>query len=346
MSSRIGVIVIGRNEGERLDRCLASISSEAGSVIYVDSGSTDGSSGAARRFGAVVVELDDFVPFTAARARNAGFERLAREHPDLELVQFVDGDCELQPGWLGEAARYLDANPDVGVVCGRRRERFPDASFYNRLVDLEWDAPAGETDACGGDAMIRGEIFRAVGGYDARLIAGEDPELCFRIRCAGSRVVRLEREMTLHDADLRTLRQWWRRQVRSGHAYAELVHLHRGHADPRQVRRLLSIAVWGGALPAVCLLAAWPSSGWSLLLAGAHALPWARAYRDRRARSNARHAASYASACVLGKFAEFGGVVTFAWNRIIHGRATRLIEYKGIGAGRGSGRAARPVDDR
>jgi GT2 family glycosyltransferase len=326
------VVVIGRNEGDRLIRCLESASGRT--VVYVDSGSSDGSAERARRLGVAVLELDPSRPFTAARARNAGFERLSALGAHPEFVQFVDGDCELQPGWLEAAVRHLEAHPEVAVVCGRRRERFPDATAYNRLVDMEWDAAPGDADACGGDAMIRARTFREVGGYDAALIAGEDPELCLRIRRAGYRVVRLDREMTLHDADLRTLGQWWRRQVRSGHAYAEVAYLHRGHVERHRMRRLLSIAFWAGALPGLCLLAAWPTSGWSLLLVGALALPWSGAYRDCRKRWPPRDAARYANACVVGKVAELAGMGRFAWNRWIRRRATRLIEYKSARASR------------
>ena len=43
----LGIVIIGRNEGDRLIRCIASVGDEA-LVIYVDSGSTDESVAAAR----------------------------------------------------------------------------------------------------------------------------------------------------------------------------------------------------------------------------------------------------------------------------------------------------------
>ena len=52
-----GVVAIGRNEGERLKRCLES-ASNAAQVIYVDSGSTDGSLQWAKQAGVDAVELD------------------------------------------------------------------------------------------------------------------------------------------------------------------------------------------------------------------------------------------------------------------------------------------------
>lgn len=325
---RAGVVVIGRNEGERLRRCLDSIALGT-AVVYVDSGSSDGSLEAARVRGARVVDLDVSRPFTAARARNAGFEVLRAAHPDLAFVQFVDGDCELAAGWLATAERFLAAHSDVAVVFGRRRERHPDASPWNRCADIEWDGRPGEVDACGGDAMLRADVFVAAGGYDSTLIAGEEPELCQRIRQRGARVVRLADEMTLHDAALLRFGQWWRRQARSGHAYAETTWRHRNEPDPQRARRLRSILFWAGVLPAVALLLALPTRGASLLSFGAWAWPWHGLYRATRRLRSASDARLYASACLVGKFAELQGIVTFAWNRGVRGRATGLIEYKG-----------------
>ncbi|HKS16666.1 MAG TPA: glycosyltransferase family A protein, partial [Planctomycetota bacterium] len=113
---KVGVVVIGRNEGDRLKRCLRSVSGDGAHVVYVDSGSTDGSVAAAREAGADVVELDLSTPFTAGRARNAGFDRLREAVPDLETVQFVDGDCELTAGWLKLGAGELDRRSEAAIV--------------------------------------------------------------------------------------------------------------------------------------------------------------------------------------------------------------------------------------
>ena len=171
MSARIGVVAIGRNEGERLRACLESARRDCEALVYVDSGSTDDSVEIARSLGAQVVDLDLSIPFTAARARNAGFERLCREWPDVTYVQFVDGDCELEAGWIAKAEQTLDSE-DWAVVCGRRRERYREATIYNRLCDMEWDTPVGPAAACGGDAMMRVDVFRQVGGFSEDLIAG------------------------------------------------------------------------------------------------------------------------------------------------------------------------------
>ena len=181
-----GVVVIGRNEGERLRRCLDSVLGSSRAVVYVDSGSTDGSVELARALGAVVHALDLRQPFTAARARNEGLRHLLSVVPELEWVQFVDGDCEVAPGWIAQATVFVADRPDVAAVCGRRRERYPERSVFNRLCDIEWDTPIGEARACGGDVLMRTAALRQVDGYRADLIAGEEPELCVRLRARGT----------------------------------------------------------------------------------------------------------------------------------------------------------------
>lgn len=320
-SADVTAVVIGRNEGERLKACLASLSGAVRAVVYVDSGSTDGSVAAAEAAGAIVVRLDMSRPFTAARARNAGVAALGadcRGH-----VQFLDGDCMVEPSWIPAAVRFLADNPDVGVVCGRRRERFPEASVYNRLCDREWDTPIGEAKACGGDALMRLDAFRAVGGYRDDLIAGEEPELCVRLRQAGWRVFRLDAEMTLHDAALFRFASWWKRTRRSGHAYAEGSFLHGGAPERHWVTETRRAIVWGFLLPAG-ILAAVAVTPAALALAAVYPLQVVRlALRD----GGDRPAFEYALFTTIGKVAEFVGIADFHLRRLA-GRRSGLIEYK------------------
>jgi glycosyltransferase involved in cell wall biosynthesis len=264
--SILGVVVIGRNEGDRLKRCLESIGHQGDRVVYVDSGSTDASVAVSRGLGVTVLELDLRTPFTAARARNEGFGRLLAMQPDLDYVFFVDGDCEVIDGWLDKATRFLDARPDVGVVCGRRRERYPDRSIYNMILDLEWDTPVGEAKACGGDAMIRAVGFREAGGFRADLMAGEEPELCIRLRQGGWRIWRLAEEMTLHDAAMLRLSQWWRRSIRGGYGLAQGVALHGAPPERHYVSESRRAWAWGFCLPIAALILPFVVGWWGLLL--------------------------------------------------------------------------------
>src|SRR6185437_14029394 len=224
-SDEIGIVVIGRNEGQRLVSCLQSLRSSPHKVVYVDLGSTDGSASVAAELGAYVVHLDPTRPFTAARARNEGVASLNEISPDIKFVQFVDGDCDVDRGWIDTATVFLQSHPDVAVVCGRRRERFPDKSIFIALADIEWNTPCGEAASCGGDSMMRVDAFDTVGGFSPKLIAGEEPELCARLRERAWKIWRLDADMTRHDINLTRFSQWWRRIVRSGYGYAELSRL-------------------------------------------------------------------------------------------------------------------------
>jgi GT2 family glycosyltransferase len=325
MLTGIGVVVIGRNEGQRLERCLASLRGGADKIVYVDSGSTDGSVQMALARGVQVLSLDLSVPFTAARARNEGFACLQRLLPAMRHVQFVDGDCEVDAGWLAKAQAFLDPHPEVAVVCGRRRERFPQRSVYNLLCDLEWDTPTGQAKACGGDALMRADAFAAMGGYRPDLIAGEEPELCVRLRANGWKIWRLAAEMTLHDAAMTRFSQWWRRSMRTGYAFAEGTFLHGAAPELHWQRESRRAWIWGLGVPLAIILASVLLGGWGLLLLLIYPLQAVRL--ARRGSRSARENWLQAVFLVLGKFPEVLGQLKFLLNRYSSAKPA-LIEYK------------------
>jgi len=333
--ARVGLVAIGRNEGERLKRCLRSVPGGC-PVVYVDSGSTDGSVAFARSLDMTVEMLAAPNGFTAALARNAGWRRLLEAHPDLAFVQFVDGDCELDPAWLPRALAEIESDAGLCAVFGRRRERFPQATLYNALCDDEWNVPVGYARACGGDVLFRVAALRQANGYTEELIAGEEPDLCLRLGREGWKVRRIDAEMTRHDADIRTFRQNWLRFRRSGHAYAEHVARHGDGAFPDYRRQLRSIFLWALAIPMVILGAALAAlvTGWAglwlvaalgLLAYPAQVVRLAR--RKERMGADRRFAVFYGLWMVIGKFAQFGGAVRFHRRRRQGGK-NRIIEYK------------------
>jgi GT2 family glycosyltransferase len=310
--SGLGAVVIGRNEGRHLERCLASFPQRVARLVYVDSGSTDDSVRLARSLGVETVVLDTGAPFTAARARNAGADQLLAIDPGIEFIQFVDGDCELIPGWLERGLAELRANPGVGAVCGRRRERFPLASPYNTLCEIEWDTPIGEAKFCGGDVMIRVRAFREVGGYNPFMIGGEEPELCVRLRARGWKIHRIAADMTIHDAALASFRQWWRRAERAGYAYAHGATLQGWRPERHWVRESRSNWFWGLLLPLTAAGGAvFGMRGSWLLLLAYPALFVHICARTRRGGRRAREAALYAAFCTLGKFPGLAGQIRF-----------------------------------
>jgi cellulose synthase/poly-beta-1,6-N-acetylglucosamine synthase-like glycosyltransferase len=319
-----GAVAIGRNEGGRLQQCLNSLSMAA-AIVYVDSGSTDSSVQWARDHGVAVVELDMTMPFTAARARNAGFRQLQAIAPDLSFVQFLDGDSEMIASWPRAALSFLQASKDVGAVLGRRRERYPERSVYNWLCDREWNGPLGEVRSCGGDVMMRIDTFVKVGGYRNDLIAGEEPELCVRLRAAGWRIWRLDEEMSLHDAAITRLSQWWWRGLRTGYAFAQGAHLHGVQPERHWVWESRRAWIWGVWVPIVCFASclAFGFWGWLVWLI----FPSQVLRQILRNTGSLRDRALTALFEVLQRFPESWGQVKFVRDRML-GRQSRLIEYK------------------
>lgn len=330
----LSIVVIGRNEGTRLARCLESIRQvrdvAVKEVVYVDSGSADGSPEYAASMGCQVVELDPSRPFSAARARNEGFAWVMEHDPDVPFVQFLDGDCDLVESWLERGLSVLIHRPDVGVVCGHVRELYPSASVYNQLCDLEWQQTPGEIRSSGGRFLIRTEVFKAAGGFRADVIAAEDDEFCVRVRRTGAKILQVDAEMARHDLAMTRFSQWWQRSKRTGHAFAHVSALHGRSEDRYFVADCRRIWVWALILPAIALALAPFTFGLSLLLLTcAYGLQFSRTYiRSRQRGWSARQALIYSFFTFLFKFPALTGLLEFYW-RQWRGHVLTIIEYKG-----------------
>jgi GT2 family glycosyltransferase len=322
----LGAVAIGRNEGDRLKVCLRSLMAAGVSrIVYVDSGSRDDSVAFARSLGVEVVELSTDKPFTAARGRNEGFALLMSRWPQLKYVKYIDGDCEICPQWLIVAKAFLEDHPDVAAVNGRRRERYPEASVFNRICDIEWDTPLGEARTFGGDVLCRVEAVRQVDGYSEGMIAGEDPEFGVRLRLVGWKLWRLPDAMTVHDATMFTVSQWWRRAVRTGHAYAHGVSLHGKPPERFYAKELRSVVMWGFLSPLITFVAVIIEPAFLVVAALVFLLQVLRVWF--RIGTKRVGAFAFAMSAVLAKIPEAFGAAKFLVRRWMH-RPIRIIEYK------------------
>jgi GT2 family glycosyltransferase len=243
----IGVVVIGRNEGQRLVGALCSAKAGGAPVVYVDSGSSDGSVELAGSHGVKVWQLDQTSPFSAARGRAEGVPALLCANQGVKYIQFLDGDCSLDSGWLACASSHLDSTESTGVVCGQLSEAPSELSLYSRISPQSWLQPPGELKSCGGIFMIRREVYEAVGGFNPALLTREESDLCARVRSSGYQVVRLSAQMAQHDSGIRTFRQWWGRAVWGGYGDGLSI-----RSSPSNRRRLQKH--WAGVLIAPVLI--------------------------------------------------------------------------------------------
>lgn len=328
----IGVVTIGRNEGERLKRGLASILKQVPDsrrIIYVDSGSTDGSPAYACSLGVAVVDLDLTQPFTAARARNEGFNRLLELWPTLDYVQFLDGDCELVEGWLQAASQALDSSPETVAVCGWRREYEPQASVFNRICDVEWRmGQLGVIPQFGGDVLIRVTAMTAAGGYNNSVIAAEDDDLSVRLRQPGGQIIRIDAQSTRHDAAMHSLGQWWKRGVRAGYGYGQVNHIHGAAPEYKFQPDIRRTWVAGGLIPLLALaLAPW-SRGLSLALLLRYPLTAVKvAVQMRRRGVLWADSLPWGVSCAFAVFPGLVGLLQYRLNRAFN-RPGQIIEYK------------------
>lgn len=312
----VGVVVIGRNEAERLPTGLAAVKSLGLPVVFVDSDSSDGSAEIAEKAGAFVVRLGPSDALTAARARNEGFDRLRREVPSVRFVQFVDGDCVLCREWISGALRTMHEMPTLGAVCGRLAELGRERSIYRRVLDMEWDRPLGDIATCGGVFMVRVEVFEGVNGFDPTSPFGEEAEFFARVRSNGWRIARLSAPMALHDSGIDSFGPWIRRAARGGAAALRAARPTLGGRQPGAMRRIVGILVWG-ALPFLALAggAAFALSGstvvgWvSVAAGGALVAQLSRILLRAPDRWRRGDRLLYAASCVAAKPAELLGVL-------------------------------------
>ena len=236
-------VVIGFNEAGCIGACLqsaidsqlpAGVTSE---VIYVDGGSRDDSVAIAGAIPGVRV-LGGDRPRRAAENRNVGLA-----HAGGRFVQFVDGDMVLDPQWAATAFEYLLEHPNVGIVYGRLREVNPGRLY--QAMQHDWAPVTGEVAYCGGAAMHRREVLEKVGGFPEDVKYGEEPYMCWRIRREQKvSIVQLEALMALHDLGHRSLRDYWRQNVRNGAAYIEIATRCFRSDERLWLREVFSIVGW------------------------------------------------------------------------------------------------------
>lgn len=322
LPANICVVIIGRNEGKRLESCIKSVlAAGARQVVYVDSQSSDGSVDLAVEYGVSVVKLGNEKPLSAARARNAGVASLMESGADIDYIHFIDGDCELDTKWLARAITALNTLNDVAVVCGRLREKYCEQTLYNKLCDMSWYLPVGEINSCGGIATIRVSAFLENKGFNEKLIAGEEPEFYRRLRLAGNKILSLKDNMGTHDAAMTSYSEWWTRSVRTGFSYANA----KEWGWRNNQRR--SLVIWGGLYPLLLVVSYFINPAITLVGLALFPIQICRIFLKLKIPYSKKEKLLFASFCMLDKIPEFLGFLKYQYAKIT-GNDHEIIEYK------------------
>jgi hypothetical protein len=173
--------------------------------------------------------------------------------------------------------------------------------------------------------MVRLSAIKEVGGYRDDLVAGEDPELAIRLRAAHWKLFRLDLEMTLHDAAITRFDQWWRRNVRSGYAFALGADLHGGPPERHWVWESRRAWIWGVILPFACVTA-------GFLFGEIGLLTWliypVQIFRQAlRSQGSVLDRIAIGFFQMLSRFPEGWGQIKYLFDRALN-RHARIIEYK------------------
>ena len=256
----ISVIVIGRNEGERLAACFDSVRSALGvlshELIYVDSHSTDDSVSIARAHGARCFLLEE-TQTTAGLGRFAGTQEARGEY-----LLFLDGDMYLQPGF---AQRALTAMASRGYdgVCGIRDDVYMQGDrVVSRRENYFGCTQERLAPEFGGAIFLRADALARCGGWSPDTIACEEAELHARLLDAGCRIGEIPVPMIVHTDAVRDSRGalgvlFSRRRLGEGQAFRCAMAHGRARAYVRHERVKFSFY----ALDWLCLLLAL-TAGW------------------------------------------------------------------------------------
>ena len=209
---RVGVVVPCKDEVATIERCLLALRAQnppPARIVVVDNGSTDGSLQVARELADEVL----LVPgITISAMRNLG----ARALGPVDVVAFVDADCEVAPGWVAAALDALDGVDGRGGradLAGWRSAAAPDATWVaGRWAAVEARQRHGESYVWSQHLAIRAELFDKLEGFDETLPTGEDVDLSRRVVETGGRIAFEPGMAAIHHGFPPTVRDFLRRE--------------------------------------------------------------------------------------------------------------------------------------
>jgi glycosyltransferase involved in cell wall biosynthesis len=190
--SGVSILIKALNEEARIGKCLAAAVREAesieGEVILVDSLSTDRTVEIARSYSVRVVQFSCLEDRSCGAAAQLGYQ-----FANGAYIYVLDGDMELQTGFIAKALAILEAEPDLAGVGGKLVDtHIRTSADAGRAQTVGSVSERTEVDHLGGGGLYRREAIESVGYLAHRwLPACEEAELGFRLRAAGWRLVRL-----------------------------------------------------------------------------------------------------------------------------------------------------------
>lgn len=196
-SPLLSVVVICRNQRDRVLACVRSILREVVplqvpfELLVIDSASTDGTREALAEMPVRWVGLEESPLLCASLGRKVGTDTASGSH-----ILFLDGDMELEPGFLPAARDAIGGLEGVAGIVGQVFEKDPSVPGGRR--DIYRIRKEGKADKFGGAVLFSRRSLLRAGGYDPYIFNREENELYSRIRSAGEAVWQIPVPMALH----------------------------------------------------------------------------------------------------------------------------------------------------
>lgn len=204
----VTVIIPAFNSAATLPQCLESVRAlnypqERVRVVVVDHCSTDATNAIASSY---ADEVSIKIGGTISSVRNLGAETAGGE-----IYAFTDSDCIVDPYWLSVAVEVLSDESVGGCGSGYLTpEKF---TWVEKAWLYELKGPPVRTSFLpGGNLIIRGSVFREIGGFDESLTTGEDADICSRINKSGRLVINDSRIRCVHLGNAKTLAVFFRKE--------------------------------------------------------------------------------------------------------------------------------------
>jgi len=324
-SAVTGVIVIGhdRNSPEAAIRSAG----DGCAIVFVSIGGDKEANAIARQAGAIVVDENEQALSTGGRARNAAYRQLKKIAPHIKFVQFIDAECALDPDWIGAAQKFMNRRAEVAIVEGWLTSASEKSLDHLIVADQTRHAINGETQTTiGGSALMSTEKFEAVGGFRGDLLTSETADLCIRLRRRGGHIWRLEDTMMMCNPSRSIRKGWWSSAVKRGYQNAYSVSLHGGPPERLGVMGVARAVFWGFLFPAAVLSAAILGAAGAAMFSPLTSAPLVAGlvlgfggavYVAKILAATVRHGIfapsswSFGYCTVIGRFAEFFGVMNF-----------------------------------
>lgn len=242
MPGPVSIVIKALNEEAHIEICLNSalqaLQGIGGEVVLADSCSSDATVALARHYPVRIVQLAKASERCCGIAAQLGFE-----HALGQFIYVMDGDMQLQSGFLQAALAVLSSHPKVAGVGGQVVERNSEHLEYRARNEKPLaQRRAGSVDRLDGGGLYRRSAIESVGYLsDRNLHSYEEFDLGLRLRLKGWTLWRLPIDAASHQghatAPFALLKQRWR----SGYAWGVGQLLRAAWGQPRRLAALMGL---------------------------------------------------------------------------------------------------------